>query len=58
MARIKTVHFFFENLLLKAEEFNNESYILCGDFNIVQDPKYDYYNYMDINNKKKTKKKF
>ena len=47
---------FFENLLIQAEQYNNEIYILCGDFNIVQDPKYDYYNYNDINNKKAQQK--
>ena len=35
---------------------NNNTSILCGDFNVVQDPDLDYYNYCGINNKKSHEK--
>ena len=35
-----------------VENFNNTDLIFCGDFNLVQDPTLDYYNYKHINNKK------
>ena len=41
---------FFENLNRLIEE-NNQNYILiCGDFNLVLNPKIDTYNYININN--------
>ena len=40
---------FFENLNRLIEE-NNQNYILiCGDFNLVLNPKIDTYNYININ---------
>ena len=44
---------FFNNLMLKAQSINNDNpYILCGDFNVVQDYKLDNCNYKTENNKK------
>ena len=31
-------------------QFGNQDIIVCGDFNLVQDPDLDYYNYLHINN--------
>ena len=42
---------FFQNVSEKISEFNNNSVIWCGDFNLVQNPKLDYKNYKSINNK-------
>ncbi|MEW8544166.1 MAG: endonuclease/exonuclease/phosphatase family protein, partial [Candidatus Thiodiazotropha sp.] len=39
---------FFEDM----DKFENDSMIICGDFNLVLDPKLDYCNYKQINNKK------
>ena len=47
---------FFEDLINKSHQFNNNTSILCGDFNCVQDTTLDYYNYKCINNKKAHKK--
>ena len=43
---------FFESLFAEAYALNNTSVIFCGDFNIVQDPNLDYFNYKNINNAK------
>lgn len=43
---------FFEQLENTITDFKNESYIICGDFNIVQDAELDTYNYSSINNPK------
>jgi len=34
------------------ENFNNDTLIVCGDFNLVLNPDLDYYNYANINNPK------
>ena len=47
---------FFDNIMLIADTFNNNDKIICGDFNLVQDPKLDYSNYKCINNKKAREK--
>ena len=39
-----------------ADTFNNSDKIICGDFNLVQDPILDYSNYKYINNKKAREK--
>ena len=48
---------FFENLFTKVESFNNSNPVIyCGDFNLVQDPKLDYYKYIALNNSKAREK--
>ena len=43
---------FFNNIMSKAQSVNsNNPYILCGDFNVVQDYNLDNYNYKKENNK-------
>ena len=46
---------FFTTIIRHIETLNNNTSILCGDFN-VQDPDLDYYNYCGINNKKSHEK--
>ena len=46
----------FENVINIAETLGNNSLIIRGDFNAVQDTKLDYSNYKTINNKKAHKK--
>lgn len=41
---------FYENLILKVTEFENEQVIMCGDWNLVLDTNMDYENYVNINN--------
>ena len=41
---------FYHNLKEKYSEFDNEMLIICGDWNFVQNPEVDYYNYLHINN--------
>ena len=43
---------FYIKLAEILEEYNNDTYILCGDFNLVQDQYLDKYNYVNINNPK------
>ena len=43
---------FFETISEIIDDFDNSSYILCGDFNLVINPDLDYYNYVNINNEK------
>ena len=47
---------FFDSLFSQAYSFNNTSVVFCGDFNVVQDPKLDYFNYKHINNAKSNAK--
>ena len=42
---------FFQNVSEKISEFNKNSVVWCGDFNLVQNAKLDYKNYKTINNK-------
>ena len=46
----------FLTILLKVNTFDNTSIIYCGDFNLVQDPKLDYFNYKCMNNIKSHQK--
>ena len=41
---------FYRNLKEKYSEFDNEILIICGDWNFVQNPEVDYFNYLHINN--------
>ena len=41
---------FYRNLKEISSEFDNELLIICGDWNFVQNPEIDYYNYLHINN--------
>ena len=44
---------FFDNIMSKAQVINsNNPFILCGDYNVVQDYNLDNYNYKTENNKK------
>lgn len=43
---------FYENVLQKVDEFENEEVIMCGDWNLVLDPHIDSENYLHINNPK------
>ena len=41
---------FYRNLKEKYSEFDNELLIICGDWNFIQNPEIDYYNYLHIDN--------
>ena len=41
---------FYRNLKEKYSEFDNELLIICGNWNFVQNPEMDCYNYLLINN--------
>lgn len=43
---------FFESLFKSIEEIGNSSFIICGDYNLIQDPNIDTFNYKHINNPK------
>ena len=43
---------FYENVRDVFLEFDNEYFILCGDFNLTLNPSQDTYNYCSINNPK------
>ena len=43
---------FYENLIKKNSEFENEKVIICGDWNFVINPEIDSFNYLHINNPK------
>lgn len=43
---------FFKTIFDSINELGNTSYIICGDFNLVQNPSMDYYNYKHVNNPK------
>ena len=47
---------FYEEIVSKINTFGNMSKVLCGDFNLVQDPELDYFNYKCVNNIKSQKK--
>jgi len=40
---------FFENILKIIDEFENEQYIICGDFNLVLNQNLDTSNYIHVN---------
>ena len=47
----------FYNMLLETiEYFDNEHFIICGDFNLSLNPDLDCYNYRHINNPKSREK--
>ena len=41
---------FYSTLFERIEEFDSEYHITCGDFNLVQNPEFDYHNYLHVNN--------
>ena len=41
---------FFRDLFSNIQSLENDSYIICGDFNLVLDPDLDYFNYKHVNN--------
>ena len=43
---------FFSNIMSIVDTINNNDMIICGDYNLVQDPTLDYRYYKYINNKK------
>jgi len=47
---------YFENIISLAHTFKNDKIIWCGDFNVVQNPSIDCYNYTQINNRKAMEK--
>ena len=46
---------FYENLFKSITEIGNDSYIICGDFNLTLNPDIDFSNYKHINNPKARK---
>lgn len=43
---------FYENLIKKIAEFENDNVIICGDWNLVINPEIHSHNYFHINNPK------
>ena len=43
---------FFQSISNIIPNYNGDFVVIAGDFNLVQDPNLDYYNYNYINNKK------
>jgi exonuclease III len=43
---------FYKNIFNIIDEFGNENYILCGDWNLVLDSEKDLFNYKAVNNPK------
>jgi exonuclease III len=43
---------FYSNIFNIIEEFGNDNYLLCGDWNLVLDPNKDLFNYKAVNNPK------
>ena len=41
---------FYENIMQKVTEFENEQVIMCGDWNLVLNADKNYENYLNINN--------
>ena len=46
---------FYINLFKNVNEIGNDTYVICGDFNISLDPTMACYNYKHINNPKARK---
>ena len=46
---------FYENIFRLIDDINNNTFIWCGDFNLVQDIELDYDNYKSINNNKNSR---
>ena len=40
----------FQNIHGALKEIGNETIVICGDFNLVQNQDLDTYNYVNINN--------
>lgn len=47
---------FFQHILNCIDDIDTDETIICGDFNCVQNPELDYYNYKGINNAKAREK--
>ena len=47
---------YFQNIIDQAQFFQNDKIIWCGDFNVIQNPELDCYNYVSMNNKKSHEK--
>ena len=43
---------FYDNIIQRIEEFDNDRAIICGDWNLIIDPVLDCENYKHINNPK------
>ena len=43
---------FYEKISDIIEDFENQYFVICGDFNLVLNPEIDYYNYLHVNNPK------
>lgn len=43
---------FYKKIFKKIEDFGNENYMICGDWNLVLDGEKDLFNYKTINNPK------
>ena len=41
---------FFRNIANHIEELGNDTCILCGDVNVIQDQNLDSFNYLHVNN--------
>ena len=41
---------FYSDIMSVVDDFRNENYIICGDFNLVLKPEIDYDNYLHVNN--------
>ena len=41
---------FYDKIMNIIEDFGNERYLLCGDFNLVLCSHIDCYNYLHVNN--------
>ena len=41
---------FYTNISNKLQDFEQDNLILCGDFNLILDPKVDCFNYLHVNN--------
>lgn len=53
MDQTQTIPLFYDRIEDTLYEFKNDSYIICGDFNLVLDPEIDCYkSYKNINNPK------
>ena len=50
MDKIKITLIFFRDPFSNIQSLENDSYIICGDFNLVLDPDLDYFNYKHVNN--------
>ena len=49
MDQIK-ITLFFRDLFSNLQSFENDSYIICRDFDLILDLDLDYFNYKHVNN--------